>query len=137
MSNPYDETMFRLNEGDLPAHFWIVTAFNPDGVTVTPETNLGHDARLRARVVADGWLHFRVTGLSPDEKHAEPGWGIDCPRVAAFALGAEFNQQAIFEVDGDELELWYVADDRELTLGSFRRRVIGALTAGTDPEETS
>lgn len=80
--------------------FAIVTADNPDGQVVDPETNRRAGERLR-RLLARRGLAFReVTGRSPDASHREQSVAVPIPLDEARALGAQFHQVAIFWYEG-------------------------------------
>ena len=58
--------------------------------------------------------------------HAEPGYGCLVVRERIVDLGCEWNQEAVFWVEGDNLFLIPCATPQEFELlGSFRVRVIG------------
>ena len=80
-----------MPEGAFPAAFGIVTACNPDAVTVSEAANVEATERLRARLVAEGWDFFPVTGGSADFTHAEPGFGIVTSRDEIVAFGARVS----------------------------------------------
>lgn len=94
----YREVRFRCSESDLPRHFYIITAHNPDGASVAEEANTRADAALRREIERLGFALFSVTGGSPDFSHAEPGYGIQCSREEALGLARQFRQDAFFEI---------------------------------------
>ena len=77
MKPEYQQTRF-LVEGHapVPERFGVVTACNPDGVTVDDEQNKAATENLRSHLAGAGFQFFRVTGCSPDLRHQEPGFGI-------------------------------------------------------------
>lgn len=87
---------------DLPAH--IITGWNPGSLTQTDEVNEAANRRLKERLLHLGCSPFVVTGASPDADWTETSFlvnGLD--RTAAASIGAEFGQQAVFELTHDEL----------------------------------
>ena len=123
----YDQAHFQLDSPavDLPVEFGIVTAGNPMGVTVEASVNEGLDRDLGLSLLRRGIPHFRVTGGSRDMSHAEPGYGcaVDLERIVE--LGRQWNQEAVFWVQEDQLFLVSCTDSKhEEPLGSFRERLI-------------
>ena len=111
---------------DLPDSFGIVTACNPDGEEVGSAENLRLDRELVSLLSSSAVKNFRVTGGSRDMTHAEPGYGCLVDRERIVDLGCEWNQEAVFWVEGDNLFLIPCATPQEFELiGSFRERVIG------------
>jgi hypothetical protein len=123
----YDQAHFQLDSPavDLPAGFGIVTACNPMGVTVEASVNEGLDRDLGLSLLGQGVPHFRVTGGSRDMSHAEPGYGCVVHRERIVELGRQWNQEAVFWVEGDQLFLVSCDESKhEEALGSFRERLI-------------
>ena len=123
----YDQAHFQLDSPpmDLPVGFGIVTACNPMGVTVEASVNEDLDRDLGLSLLRRGIPHFRVTGGSRDMSHAEPGYGcaVDLERIVE--LGRQWNQEAVFWVQGDQLFLVSCDGSKhEEPLGSFRERLI-------------
>jgi len=111
---------------DLPDSFGIVTSCNPNGEEVGSAENLRLDRELGSLLSSTGSDHFRVTGGSRDMTHAEPGYGCLVDRERIVDLGHQWNQEAVFWVEGDDLFLIPCATRQEFELlGSFRERVIG------------
>ncbi len=94
----FREVRFRCAESHPPARFFVITAHNPDGVSVPDAFNTRADTSLRKEIESLGFLSFPVTGGSPDFSHAEPGYGIQCSREEALGLARQFRQDAFFEV---------------------------------------
>ena len=109
--------------GGWPRAFAILTAWNPRGRSAAVAQNRQSDARLAARLRELGCWHWRVTGGSPDFRHAEPGFAAALPLLAALALGCEFEQEAIFWIENDELSVIACQGDRREELGSWRTRL--------------
>ncbi|MFZ9937665.1 MAG: DUF3293 domain-containing protein [Luteolibacter sp.] len=92
----YGDTVFEYLPDDEAAEFWVVTACNPDGRTADPGDNLLADSLLQADIGKLKLNAFRIIGMSRDESHAEPGWGIECDEQTALDLGRRYNQEAVF-----------------------------------------
>ncbi len=123
----YAKAHFQLDSPavDLPVGFGIVTACNPMGVTVEALVNEGLDRDLGLFLLGQGIPHFRVTGGSRDMSHAEPGYGCAVDPERIVELGRQWNQEAVFWVEGDQLFLVSCDEFKhEEALGSFRERLI-------------
>ena len=105
MKDEYLQTRFvtELADQSLPEKFYIVTAHNPFGGRATDTENEENNARLLQQIRNSGWNHFPVTGQCED--HAEAGFGVACSRVEAVMLGETFRQDAIYEVEDNEVRL--------------------------------
>ena len=105
MKEEYLQTQFVTELGDqtLPDQFYIITAHNPFGGRATASENEENNARLLQQIRGSGWRHFPVTGQCAD--HAEAGFGVVCSRTEALMLGETFQQDAIYEVEDDEVRL--------------------------------
>jgi hypothetical protein len=122
MMNPeYRNVCFKLEEFELPPTFAIITAHNPDGLTQSDPANQDADEALRLLITATGLPHFRITGMSRDEVHQEPGWGIACSKNVAIAWGKQCKQQAIFWVEQGELILIDLVNLAAIKLGAFSK----------------
>lgn len=105
----YHETRFAPKEPP-PSHwpdcFVVITACNPLGQGLDEEADRAATARLRKTINRLGLNRNRVTGVSEDMKHREPGfavWGCDLP--AALQLGREFAQNAIYWIEDGKLDV--------------------------------
>lgn len=105
MKEEYTQARFKtpIADGDLPEHFFIVTACNPFGGQATAEENDENSEKLQQQIRNHGWHHFPATGYCDD--HEEPGFGVVCSRTEALMLGESFRQDAIFEVKGGQVLL--------------------------------
>ncbi len=104
LHDAFKQVRFLCDEDGVPDHFFIVTACNPDGVTVSENRNAKADQSLKETIDQLGFSVFRVTGGDFDFSHAEPGWGISCSRDQAKALAVSYRQLAFFEIrDGKVL----------------------------------
>jgi len=92
---------------------FVVTAWNPDGRMQPDAANHEANARLAAAISRERLGSCRALGSSEDGTHSEPSflvWGATVE--TALALGAEFDQEAIFELTDDELVVVGVGSDR-------------------------
>lgn len=89
-----------LGRSGLPGPFAVITACNPRGVVLPADANRRLDARFSAWVESSHLGAIRVTGRSPDGRHAEPGWALAVAPEEARALAADWQQQAIYWFDG-------------------------------------
>lgn len=96
MKPAYHDTIFEYIPSETISDFWVVTAYNPDGKTVESADNIIADKLLMAEITALGLSPFRIIGLSPDEFHAEPGWGLPCDEALALEIGRRYKQEAVF-----------------------------------------
>ena len=128
MNPAYAEARIRaeLPKGGLPERFGIVTAWNPDGITLDADSNHTANARLEAILNAEGLPHFPATGGSHDFAHAEPGFGIIADQARILALGREFRQEAVFWIDRGTVHLLPCDDAPSAILGSWNERATGA-----------
>jgi len=121
--NPaYRTTVFRLEGAPPNQPFWIVTAFNPEGRRVAEENNRRKDHELLAWLTKRNETPIRVTGLSPDGSHAEPGWTITHSSIAREA-GETFDQEALYRIQGGKLFLVDLATGSEENLGPWKTRL--------------
>ena len=105
----YHETRFAPKEpppSRWPKAFAVITACNPLGQGLDEEADKAVTVCLRKAINQLGMKRHRVTGVSADMKHREPGfavWGCDLP--AAIQLGREFAQNAIFWIEDGKLDV--------------------------------
>ena len=101
MNPAYRSAVFQV-EGTLPAtHFSIVTAYNPNGVLTDSASNAVADQQLLQAIQQNGESPVRITGMSPDRSHQEPGWSIEDEKEA-LRLAQKFFQVALYRViEGD------------------------------------
>ena len=131
------ECLLPIRSEAHPDAFGIVTAYNSNGITRDENANLSADERLLLAIDALGVDRFRITGMSLDEVHREPGWGIQCSKDNAIRLGRQFEQEAIFWVSGVELILINLENLDELTLGAFTdSEGLSGWSVGTDCDFT-
>lgn len=109
----------------VTSSFAIISALNPEGEIATAGQNLCrhmafaaclHDARLRYR---------QITGASADLKFQEPSWVVFCSRQQAEQYALDWQQNALYWVEQDELWLLPALLQHEpVTLGRFSQRLI-------------
>ncbi len=123
----FQSTVFLLDESTdlLPGSFAIVTAWNPEGITVSDEINEIADTVLHRELEELGLTPFRVTGCSPDLSHREAGWAAVLSKVEAIALGRRHRQLGIWRVVDDELILVDCATGEESRVAAFSERIVG------------
>ena len=105
----YHETRFAPKEpppSRWPKAFAVITACNPLGQGLDEEADKAATVRLRKAISRLGMNRHRVTGVSADLKHREPGFAVwGCDLAAALQLGREFAQNAIFWVVDGKLDV--------------------------------
>jgi|GEM_PF-1197117 len=118
----YQQTVFLLPDGYQPLldqeKFAIITATNPLGDSGGTDQTEKFLEDLRQKDLE----HYPITGCSPDLTHREESFGIVIPLKVALELCRDYQQDAIFWVDKDQLELVDQSGFRE-TLGRFSERV--------------
>jgi len=129
MNPAYTETIFSA-EAELPSSFVVITAYNPNGKLSSPESRNRHqDATLKSVLSGRGLRPIRVTGMSPDQSHQEPGWAVELSDAEALELGRVFKQEAIYIIRSGQLWLVSCAHPRrgqareERALGLWSERV--------------
>jgi hypothetical protein len=112
-----------------PASFAIITAWATTGERWSAAENEAADQRLQTRLQGFGFWHWRITGYSPVDGHAEEGWAVKMPLDLARELGREFHQDAIYWVSGDQCcVIKCGAESCLVPVGSFRERLDGEET---------
>lgn len=122
----YFQVRFRVDShpADWPEAFAIITAHATTGESWGQTENEAADRRLEQRLKAIGVWHWRVTGYSPGDGHAEAGWGAVVGREQACQLGHDFLQDAIYWIARDQLSVLKCAAGSQLVeIGSFRKRL--------------
>lgn len=105
LKDEYRKVRFKCEQPEPTRHFFIITAYNPDGLTVSDQANKKADQSMQAEIARLGYNYFSVTGGSPDFSHAEPGYGLTCNREEALTLARQFRQDALFEVKSNRVFL--------------------------------
>ncbi len=135
MHPAYFGTRFRVDNlpDRWPAQFVILSAWATTGQQWTQEQNEAADHGLARWLVDHGWWHHRVIGYSPRTGHAEPSWAFPLPLDEACELGLQFQQDALYYVDGDELYVTHCDQRRSLqSVGLFRQRIDPAPSIAED-----
>lgn len=97
----------------FPGPVYVITGCNPQGVSLGEERHDYINQQIAEDVVGRGGRYLMGVGRSPDGSHVEPSiiaWRIS--RADAIDMGNKANQDAIFEIDADEMRLLSCHDDR-------------------------
>ncbi|MGI8940114.1 MAG: DUF3293 domain-containing protein [Iamia sp.] len=98
-----------------------ITGWNPEGIDADPKTNADAHRRLVHRLKDEALDWDPVVGASPDGSHHELGVITgDLSRTDAAALGAEFDQLAVFELDDEHITVVPCAEGPITTLDRWR-----------------
>jgi len=90
----YFQTLFAAEEpvDDWPREFAIITVWATTGESWSVDRNRQADQQLHADLAARvAWLK-RITGQSPDGRHAEPGWAVAIDFDSACDTGSRYRQ---------------------------------------------
>ncbi len=101
----YHDTVFEYIPNAEVPDFWVITAHNPDGKTTDAGDNVAADKRLHAEIAELGIIPFRIIERSPDDTHAEPGWGFPCGEATAMKIGRRYRQDAVFHFTDGRIAL--------------------------------
>lgn len=118
------DTRFEMLASERLKEFWVITAWNPDGVVADAAVNRVADQNLAAELDRRALGRFRVFGGSPDGSHVEPGWGVDCREAAALELGRMFGQLAVFHFSEETIDLVDCRDGARFRLLPCPGRVV-------------
>ncbi|QYK02077.1 DUF3293 domain-containing protein [Shewanella psychrotolerans] len=121
----YQQTQFLLTQTFSPLlSFAIITAHNPRGEILFPSQNRLLDKQLQRHILKLQYPYRSVVGCSSDKSHMEKSWAITMDKIDAVALGRVFNQNAIYYIEQDQLQLVpCLVNYDELSLGCFSSRV--------------
>lgn len=123
LKSEYYDVVFHFSPDEAPLEFWVITAWNPDGQDQSEAENKSADEELR-RVLLDRNLNFfRITGSSPDESHAEPGWGVVTDESTALNLSRRFRQEAVFHFHSSGIDLVNCANGERSALSEPGSRI--------------
>ena len=104
--------------------FAILTAYNPGGKKVDPETNTGADKELRRGLSRKSLPKHRVTAVAEDWSHEEKGfavWGLD--HATAAKIGHEFRQDAYFWVEHGTVHVHSCHTQEKQKVGTWEGRL--------------
>lgn len=121
MKPEFHTTVFQVIADNLPPSFFILTGWNPNGKEADFGSNSDRDNQIEEEIAK--LRHFRVIGLSPDEKHAEPGWGFVCAEKRVLEMARKYQQLAIYQVKEDQLTLISADGKKRVSLGKWSERV--------------
>lgn len=121
----YSQTIFiaKLPEAGWPERFVIITACNPRSGGDRGSDAKAHAALRKTLSRLGCWKH-RVDGASPDWQHREIGFaaaGLDLEK--ALELGRQFEQNAIFVVEANQLRVVGCFGGAQSDLGLFSQRL--------------
>ena len=113
----FKDARFRAEvpEGGWPDEFWVLTACNPNGVTISDAENEELTKKLELALRKDGKRIFPVTGFDRRSDHQEAGFGVVCGKTEILALGRAWDQLAVFHVKGRKVWLLSCASDGKET----------------------
>ena len=122
----YFQTRFRSSTPVLqwPKAFAIVTAWPTTG-EIWSEEEIQIQAKHLQEVLEqrETW-RVELTGYSPEDGHAEPGWAVELKFDEACTLGLCFRQHALYWVVEDQLFVSLCDSGRQPALvGSFRDKL--------------
>lgn len=123
MKPEFQNVRFRaeIPETLMSRAFGVITACNPDGITVSDAENETATQKLKSDLAHEGLVYFPVTGGSPNFSHAEPGFGVvwHSPDEAV-AWGRKFRQEAVFWIEGGIVYLLSCTDEQSLCVGTWQ-----------------
>ena len=123
----YLETVFIVKQpapDQWPDAFAVITACNPLGEILGEEADSAATVRLRKTISRLGLKRHRVTGVSADLKHREPGFAVwGCDLMAALQLGREFAQNAVYWIEDGKLDVVSCATGERQHVGFWSERL--------------
>mgnify|MGYP000002170352 FL=1 len=141
MHPAYFQTCFSSRHGteDWPERFVIITACATTGESWTDAMNEAENRKLEAVLQGRGQWMRAVTGHSLETKYLEPGWAVELDWEQGCDLEDQFQQDAIYVVDGDALSVTYCDGRRTRVAALFPNeasllRLISALLCGQSDE---
>lgn len=122
----YMQTIFiakKPPEGGWPEKFAVITACNPMS-SWQREGDAAAKIRLRKHISRNGHKRQAVTGASADWSHQEAGFAVwDLSLVEAVATGREFQQRAVFWVEGGRIEVVSCENGERKFVGLWEDRI--------------
>lgn len=123
MNSLFLQTQFNTSANRLPADFWLITAYNPDGIDSSQGLNESSDMALFAELENLGHAPIRITGSSPDGIHSEPGWAAPIDESTALELGRKYQQLALFHFHSGKIDLVDCTDSTRISLSNPEGRL--------------
>ena len=84
----------------LGGEFGILTAFNPNGVTIGNEENDRRMKELEAELTSMGVSFVRIDACSPDKSHCECSVALEMEFERVIDIAKRWEQVAVFWFDG-------------------------------------
>ncbi|MEC4728892.1 DUF3293 domain-containing protein [Shewanella sp. D64] len=107
--------------------FAIITAHNPKGQILTSCQNRLLDRKLQYEIEQLRQPYRAMMGTSLDRSHMEKSWAVSTDKNSAMILGRKFQQNAIYFVEHDKLQLipclFSPPQYQEQIIGHFSSRV--------------
>jgi hypothetical protein len=119
MNKSSHPAVFQVLPEELPKSFCILSAWNPDEHTDSPDSNNARDKALAERIDTFSLTRVRVAILSSDGARGEPGWAVDCPISQGAVLAREFRRKSMYFVTDGELVQIGCEDGKQTALGCF------------------
>lgn len=120
MNPAYRTVVFAVGDPPPGKPFWVLTAWNPEGRPTNADANRKADAELLEALRRAGEKPVRVTGMSPDKSHREPGWSVENGETA-LSLARLFRQEAVYRIDrAGQLHLYEIATGAGEVLGQWK-----------------
>ena len=126
MPDIYFQTRFRSSAKVLqwPKAFAIITAWPTTGEVWSEEEIQIQAKRLQEVLEQRNVWRVELTGYSPADGHAEPGWAVELNFDEACTLGLCFRQHAIYWIVADQLFVSLCDSERKcIEVGSFREQL--------------
>lgn len=103
---PSPEALSRLAAAGFGKPFAIITAYDPDGESLSAGENERRSRDLERGLAKGGHKFTSVDCCSPDRSHCERSVAVVMPQEKAIDLARELEQVAIFWFDGQRF--WIV-----------------------------
>jgi len=124
----YQEAEFLFTQAlSSELSFAIITAHNPKGQLLSACQNRLLDRQLQFEIQQLHRPYRAMIGASADRCHMEKSWAVSIDKASAIRLGCQFNQNAIYYVEHDKLQLipclLSKTQQQEEVIGPFSSRV--------------
>lgn len=97
----------------------IVTAWDPGDLRLSREVNQSRNIELRADIEAMGSSVLSALGSDPNSEHSEESWAVfGLTDEQAIALGAKFDQVAVFQITGSRQTVLGCVGEWKVSRGS-------------------